>query len=142
MFWRAITEDDLTASLSAAEIDAYRKSAQFGDPVEAQLRSVAAYVRGVIRSSPARVRMAANPLALPESLIVPAMDYLRHGVLTRCNIVVNESRTLAYNKACELFDQVRKGEFVPEGDGEESEDALAPAGSPVAAAACPPRLLD
>jgi len=142
MSWRAITEDDLTAALSAAEIDAYRKSAQFGDPVEAQLRSVAAYVRGVIRSSPARVRMAADPLALPESLIVPAMDYLRHGVLTRCNIVVNESRTLAYNKACELFEQVRKGEFVPEGDGEEDEDALAPAGSPVAAAACPPRLLD
>ena len=142
MSWRAITEDDLTASLSAAEIDAYRKSAQLSDPIGAQLRSVAAYVRGVIRSSPARVRMSANPLALPESLIVPAMDYLRHGVLTRCNIVVNESRTLAYNKACELFDQVRKGEFVPEGDGEEGEDALAPAGSPVAAPACPPRLLD
>lgn len=142
MSWRVITEDDLTASLSAAEIDAYRKSSQFGDPVEAQLRSVAAYVRGVVRSSPARVRLAANPLALPESLIVPAMDYLRFGVLARCNIVVNESRTLAYNKACELFDQVRRGEFVPESDGEESEDALAPAGSPVAAAACPPRLLD
>ena len=103
MSWRAITEDDLTASLSAAEIDAYRKSSQFGDPVEAQLRSVAAYVRGVVRSSPARVRLAANPLALPESLIVPAMDYLRFGVLARCNIVVNESRTLAYNKACELL---------------------------------------
>ena len=92
MSWRVITEDDLTASLSAAEIDAYRKSSQFGDPVEAQLR-------------------------------------------------VNESRTLAYNKACELFDQVRKGEFVPESDGED-EDALAPAGSPIAAPACPPRLLD
>ena len=38
-------------------------------------------------------------------------------------------------------DQVRKGEFVPESDGED-EDALAPAGSPVAAPACPPRLLD
>ena len=109
MSWRVITEDDLTASLSAAEIDAYRKSSQFGDPVEAQLRSVAAYVRGVVRSSPARVRLAANPLALPESLIVPAMDYLRFGVLARCNIVVNESRTLAYNKACELFGRVHLG---------------------------------
>ena len=142
MAWRTITEDELTASLSAAEIEAYRRSAQFGDPVADQIRAVAAYVRGVVRSSPARVRLAADPLAVPESLVVPAMDYLRHGVLTRCNIVVNESRTLAYNKACELFDQVRKGEFVPEGDGEESEDALAPAGSPVAAPACPPRLLD
>ena len=87
MSWRAITEDDLTASLSAAEIDAYRKSSQFGDPVEAQLRSVAAYVRGVVRSSPARVRLAANPLALPESLIVPAMDYLRFGELLEYDLV-------------------------------------------------------
>ena len=143
MAWRTITEDELTASLSAAEIEAYRRSAQFGDPVADQIRAVAAYVRGVVRSSPARVRLAADPLAVPESLVVPAMDYLRHSVLARMNIEVNASRTLAYNKACELFEQVRKGEFVPEGaDEEKEEDATAPAGSPIAAAACPPRLLD
>ena len=145
MAWRAITVSDLTAALSKDELDSFRRSAQTGanapDPVAQQLAAVAAYVRGAIRSSPARVRMSATALALPESLIVPAMDYLRHGVLTRCNLKVNESRTLAYNKACELFDQVRKGEFVPESDGEDA-DALAPAGSPIAAPACPPRLLD
>lgn len=107
MAWRTIKEDELTASLSAAEIEAYRRSAQFGDPVADQIRAVAAYVRGVVRSSPARVRLAADPLAVPESLIVPAMDYLRHSVLTRMNYEVNASRTLAYNKACELFEQVR-----------------------------------
>ena len=78
---------------------------------------------------------------LPESLISPAMDYMRFNILTRMNLVVNESRTKAYENAKELFDQLLRGEFVPESDGPE-DDGTDKALSPIAAPATPERLLD
>ena len=118
--WRKVHEADLNASLSLAELDAFRKSADFEhDPVESQIRQVCSYVRGIIRSAPSRVRMAQDEDWLPESLISPAMAKLRFDLLTRMNLPVNESRTKAYEKAEELFDKIRRGEFVPESDGVE-----------------------
>lgn len=127
--YRKVHEADLNASLSLAEIDAFRKSALDGDPVEAQIASVVAYVRGCIRSGGKAV-LSREEDYLPESLILPAMDYLRYQILTRMNLVVNESRTKAYEKALELFNEVRKGEFIPESDAivtESNERATAPA---------------
>lgn len=145
--WRKVAEADLNSSLSQSEIDAYRRSADFEhDPVESQIRQVCSYVRGCIRSGGAKVRMAREEDWLPESLISPAMDYLRFQILTRMNQPVNESRTKAYENALALFDQLRKGEFVPESELADpepiAEDPAGKATSPLAAEATPKRLLD
>lgn len=145
--WRKVQEADLNSSLSQSEIEAYRRSADFEhDPVESQIRQICSYVRGCIRSSGAKVRMAREEDWLPESLISPAMDYLRYQILTRMDIPVNESRTKAYERAGEIFDQLRKGEFVPESELVDpeplAEDPSEKATAPIAAEANPPRLLD
>ena len=139
--WRTVHEADLNASLSLNEIDAFRKSALDGEPVEAQIRQACSFVRGCIRTGGSKVRMAPAEDWLPESLISPAMDYMRFNILTRMNLVVNESRTKAYENAKELFDQLLRGEFVPESDGPE-DDGTDKALSPIAAPATPERLLD
>lgn len=139
--WRKVHEADLNASLSLDEIDAFRKSALDGDPVEMQIRQVCAYVRGCIRSSGTKVRMHPDEGYLPESLISPAMDFLRWQVLTREDLKVNESRTKAYDDARDLFEKVRRGEFVVESEGP-ADDATDKATSPIAAPAEPAHLLD
>lgn len=113
--WRKVHEADLNASLSLDEIDAFRKSALDGDPVEAQIASVVQYVRGCIRSG-GKATLSKEEDFLPESLIVPAMDFLRHRLLTRHDLKVNESRTKAYDEAVKLFNELRRGEFIPESD--------------------------
>lgn len=126
--WRKVNESDLNASLSQDEIDAFRQSADFAtDPVESQIRQVVAYVRGIIRSG-GKCRPAADETTLPESLISPAMDYLRYQLLTRMNLVVNDSRTKAYDAAQTLFNDVRAGRFIPE--SEEEAATSKPAGTP------------
>lgn len=139
--WIKVHEADLNASLSLKEIDAFRKSADFEhDPVEKQISAVVAFVRGCIRTG-GKCRMSADEASLPESLVLPAMDYLRYQVLTRMNINVNESRTKAYERAAELFDQLRKGEFVPESDTPAPDESKA--ASPASGRANPEkRLLD
>ena len=140
--WRQVFEPDLTSTLSLSEIDAFRKSSAETDPIESQIHDTVAYVRGIIRSSPAKVALDPDELTLPESLIRPAMDYLRFNVLTRCNLVVNESRTKTYEKACEILEMIRKGEFVPESAANATADVAGVAGSPTFATATPSRLLD
>lgn len=145
--WRKVLESNLNASLSQSEIDAYRRSADFEhDPIEAQIRQICAYVRGCIRSGGTKVRMAREEDWLPESLISPAMDYMRYQILTRMNQPVNESRTKAYENAIALFYQLRRGEFVPESELVDpepiAEDPSEKATSPIAAEATPPHLLD
>lgn len=145
--WRKVQEADLVSTLSLDEVDAFRSSAQFeNDPVEQQIRGACAYVRGYIRTGGSKVRMAREEDWLPESLIAPAMDYLRFNILTRLDFVVNESRTKSYEQALALFDQLRRGEFVPESELVDPEplasDPSDKATSPIAAPACPPRMLD
>ena len=145
--WRKVQEADLNSSLAQNEIEAYRRSADFEhDPVESQIRQICSYVRGCIRSGGAKVRLSREEDWLPESLISPAMDYLRYQILTRMDIPVNESRTKAYENATELFNELRKGEFVPESELVEPEpladDPSEKATAPIAAEANPPRLLD
>ncbi len=141
MAWRTITESDLLSALSGAEVEAFRRSADFEtDPVERQIADAAEYVRGLIRSGGA-AKLSSTEGALPPALIPATVDYLRYRLLTRHNIVVNESRTKAYEDALELFEKVRSGDYVPEGDGVE-DDSDAKAAAPAAAEAAPPRMLD
>ncbi len=122
MSWRKVTESDLVASLAQNEVEAYRTSGDFEhDPVEQQIDAAVAYVRGCIRTG-GKARLSKDESLLPESLVIPTMDYLRYNVLTRKGNVVNESRTNAYEKACLLFDEIRKGDYIPE-SGDEADDA-------------------
>ncbi len=122
MSWRKVTESDLVASLAQNEVEAYRTSGDFEhDPVEQQIAAAVAYVRGCIRTG-GKARLSKDESLLPESLVIPTMDYLRYNVLTRKGNVVNESRTNAYEKACLLFDEIRKGDYIPE-SGDEADDA-------------------
>lgn len=139
--WITVHEADLNASLSLSEIEAFRRSADIEhDPVERQIASVVAYVRGCIRTGGKAV-VSEKEGTLPESLVLPTMDYLRFQILTRMNLTVNESRTKAYDRAAELFDQIRKGEFIPESDAVTVANNLA--GAPATGKANPDkRLLD
>ena len=140
MAWRTVTEQDLESALSGAEIEAFRRSSTACDPVAAQIDAGVAYVRGIVRSSPARVRIGPEG-TIPESLVLPCVERLRFSVLTRMDMPVNESRRLAYEKAEELLEKVRTGAFVPEGDGE-GETGGDVAGSPAVGPVNPARLLD
>lgn len=137
--WRKVTETDLTSALSAAEVGAFKQSAGRGQPVAQQIAETVAFVRGCIRSG-GRCKADADETTLPESLVAPAMDWLRFRFLTRMNLAVNEARTKLYEDARRLFDAIARGEYVPE--GAEETDGSTAALSPVAAAATPPRLLD
>lgn len=140
MSWRKVTEDDLVSALAQGEIDAYRRSA-VNDPVGPQIKAEVAYVRGVIRSAPTRVKMNPDEETLPESLILPTMDHLRFSILMRMNQSANESRTKAYENAVQLFRDIRAGSFIPESDAI-ADDSRDIAGSPTHGTAKPPRLLD
>ena len=114
MAWRKVSESDLIASLSQKEVDAFRKSAEFeNDPVERLLAGVVAKVRGYIRAS-RTVPLDPDESTIPEALVTDAMDYLRYEILTRMNVVVNESRTKAYERAVETFKEVANGTFKVE----------------------------
>lgn len=141
--WHLLSEDDLNASLSQAEIEAFRQSGGPGgdDPVETQLAQTAAFVRGIIASSPQTVRADSRALAIPPSLVQPAMDHLRFRLLTRLDISVNESRRLAYEKACEIFDEIRAGRMSVE-PGTDEDAGSEVARSPLASNKHPPRFLD
>lgn len=114
MAWRKVTESDLISSLSQEEVNAFRRSAEFEhDPVEQLLGGIVAKVRGYIRAS-RTVALDPDEATIPESLVSDAMDYVRYEMLTRMDIVVNESRTKAYERAVETFKAVANGDFKVE----------------------------
>lgn len=139
--WRKVTETDLTSALSAAEVGAFKQSAGRGQPVSQQIAETVAFVRGCIRSG-GRCKADPDETTLPESLVAPAMDWLRFRFLTRMNIAVNEPRTKLYEDARRLFEEIARGEYVPESAVEDDYGDSGRALSPVAASANPQRLLD
>ena len=126
--WRNVDECDLGATISQAEIDAYRKDMpiDWSDPVERLLVRTVALVRGHIATN-GKVSMGPRG-TLPESLISSAMDYAAVDVLKRLDISVNEDRRRARMRAEELFERVSKGDFTPESYAE--EDIASPTGGP------------
>lgn len=138
MAWRRITVEDITSALSSAEIDAFGESWP-SDTASANIDEVTAYVRGVIRSSPHAATLGPEG-TLPDSLILPTVDYLRFRLLTRFDLTVNEARTKAYDDAKEVFDRIRSGEYVPESS--ESGSVSSKCGSPASGSVHPHRLLD
>jgi len=113
--WRTITLDDIAATLSQAELDAFRRSAADtgADPVEALIARTAETVRGFCRSNPA-LRLSPAPSSLPVALISPACDYAAFDILKRMNLPVKEPRQRARDAAVALFQRVAEGKFTPE----------------------------
>ena len=127
MAWRKITEQDLVSALSRAEVEAFRRSADFdADPVEAQISDTVAFVRGAIRTG-GKCRLCPDEQTLPASLARPAMNHLRYELLTRMNVVPNEARKSAWKMAQELFEELRDGKYVPESwNADEAEATSGP----------------
>lgn len=117
--WREITKQDLVATLSEKEADRFGADFALDDaPLQKQLDNIAATVRGYIRSG-RKCRMSPNEKHVPDFLIAPAMDYAAFNILKRLRLAVNESRTKAYERACQLFEKVATGVIVPEDFGED-----------------------
>jgi len=110
--WRRLTENDLVATLSRKEIDAYRRDFEI-DPVPVLLSDTAAWARGFIRSN-GNVRMDPDELSLPASCISPAMDYAVISILKRINLEPVEIRKQARADAIEYFWKIASGQINPE----------------------------
>ena len=115
--WRTVDEADLAATLSQAEIDAFRQDASLdgSDPVARLLQRTAQMVRGYIATN-GKVRRMGPSGTLPESLISPAMDYAAADVLKRLAVPLNDDRRKARERAEDLFKDVAAGKYTPESD--------------------------
>ena len=115
--WRTVDENDLAATLSQGEIDAFRQDASLdgSDPVARLLSRTAAMVRGYIATN-GKVRRMGRSGTLPESLISPAMDYAAADVLKRLAVPLNDDRRKARERAEDLFKDVAAGKYTPESD--------------------------
>ena len=115
--WRTVDENDLAATLSQGEIDAFRQDASLdgSDPVARLLARTVAMVRGYIATN-GKVRRMGSSGTLPESLISPAMDYAAADVLKRINVPLNDDRRKARERAEDLFKDVAAGKYTPESD--------------------------
>ena len=122
MAWRIPTESDLTATLSAREIEAFKRSSDFGgdDPVTTLITRTAEYIRGFLRTG--GINMDPTPATIPEGLISPAMDYAAYDVLKRMPLEIGRDRADARRAAKDLFDAIASRKYQPEGFGDD-EDA-------------------
>ena len=144
MNWRTIDENDLSATISQGEIEAFRRDGSLdgSDPVARLLERTVDHVRGLV-SCNGTVRMGPAG-TIPASLISPAMDYAAYDVLKRQDIIPNDARTDARKRAEEIFDKIASGNLGCESyseDGAIDEDKR-PASAPAYAPATPERLLD
>ena len=122
MSWRKPTEDDIVATLSREELEAFKTDAGFtSDPVELLCRRAAALVRDYLRTN-GNVRMSPNEGEIPESCISPAMDYLAFDVLKRFGVSITQERKDARAAALAYFEKIAEGRLIPESYGA-TEDA-------------------
>lgn len=120
--WRIATVNDLAATLSDKEIEAYRVSfANEGDPIAIRLNLTASLFRAAIRTG-GRSRMSREEYALPESVISKAMDYAVYDILKRLDRVPNEARNRAREQAEEFLRRLEEGKVEVENSGESDAD--------------------
>ena len=117
MAWRKPTEDDIIATLSAEELDAYRQSANWtSDPIALLLDRAAAYARGYLATN-GNIRLSPNEHEIPEAAISPAMDYLAVDILKRLNVPISDDRRDARKEAIAYFDKIASGKLTVESYG-------------------------
>lgn len=142
MSWRKPTEDDLVATLSQREAEAFSRSASFAaEPVAILLVRTAEWARGYIRRN-GSVTLCPDGGTLPEGCISPAMDYAASDVLKRMAIPLNEDRRKARQEAIAFFEAVAANKVTPESFGGDETGESPVAASPTSAPATPSRLLD
>ena len=141
MAWIKPTKDDLTATLSQRETDAFSRSAGFAtDVVDIILVRTADLVRGYVRASGAKVPATSG--TIPPSLLAPAMDYAAYDLLKRLSYPINEDRRKARTDAIDLFENVAERKIAVEPDDDAADESAVVSTSPVAAPPNPARLLD
>lgn len=114
MSWRRPTEDDIIATISVAEIEAYKQSANWDrDPIEILCNRAAAYARDAIRTN-GNVVMSPDEREIPESCISPAMDYLALDIAKRIGGAATEERREARKEAAAYFERIATGKLIPE----------------------------
>lgn len=138
MAWRIPTQSDLTATLSAREIDAFKRSSDFGDvdPVTSLIVRTAEFVRGFLRTG--GVSMDPQLASIPEGLISSAMDYAAYDVLKRMPLEIGRDRADARRAAITLFDAIAARKYQPEAFGETDDSG----GITTPAISVPPHILD
>lgn len=113
--WRKPTLEDISATLSEKEIEAYRTSimAQANDPIEELLYRGASLVRSYCRANRA-ISLSPNEYEIPEGLVSPLCDYVAYDILKRLPLVINEDRKQARKDAVLMFEKVANGTLTPE----------------------------
>ena len=87
--WRVPDEDDIAATLSLEEADAYSQSSGFSaDVVRRLVERTCDYVRDALRSN-GKVRRSPVPFEIPSGTVSKAMDYLVVDLLKRFVTKVN-----------------------------------------------------
>ena len=137
MDWIKPTREDLTATLSTEEADAFSSSADFTDVAQAILDRTVLFVRGFVRSG--GVKLPEDESLMPPSLLAPAMDYAAYDILKRMPVEIGEARRRAREDALSLFKDVGAGRMKVE---PHEEGATSGAALPSFVPARPERLLD
>ena len=128
--WTKLTRDGLIATLAQREVDAFSRSADFGDAVDALLAQTADAVRGFVRAGGRKVPSDAG--LVPPSLVPFAYDFAVFRVLKRFNVPVGEDRRKAYDAAMDVFKKVAAGDMAvePADDAEGATSATLPSFMP------------
>ncbi len=122
--WTKLTRDGLIATLAQREVDAFSRSADFGDAVDAILAQTADAVRGFVRAGGRKVPSDAG--LVPPSLVPFAYDFAVFRLLKRFNVPVGEDRRKANESATDIFMKVAEGKYAVE-PAEEADDATSAA---------------
>jgi hypothetical protein len=134
MGWRVPTEDDIIATISVAELNAYKSSANWQeDPVDILCRRAAAMVRDALRSN-GNVEMSPNEYEIPEGCISAAMDYVCYDVVKRNGGAATKERQAARQKAEEFFERIATGRLTPVGWNAPESEVTGGAGAAVVVA--------
>lgn len=141
MSWRKLTEENLIAALSRAEVEAFKQDFEI-DAVERLLSDTTAEVRGYIDAG-RKCRMDPDASTIPPMLVTPTIEVAAFRLLKRIDIIPNEARKTAYERALSLFEKVAAGQIVPPDYGAPAADDTKQAvTAPAASGVTPPRLLD
>lgn len=134
--WREPSEADLSASISAGEIEAYRTAAadaEQGDAITNLLTRGVDHVRGYLRAN-TKIKMGPKG-TLPESLIAPCMDFVAFDVVKRVPRANTEDRRAARRDAVALFTRVQNGSYDVESYGAQETQGSSQ-GSELASSSC------
>lgn len=121
--WRKITQDDVIASLSVAELDQYKNSANWdSDPVEILIGRTTAFVRDQMRTN-GNIRLSPDETLLPSGVIGAATDLIVFDICKRLGGTITEERKIAKEAADKYFERIARRWIMVENFGGNETDA-------------------